>query len=320
MNALLTVESLIKSFKVSGGVVHAVNDVSFSLEPGEAIGLVGESGSGKTTVGRCIAGLETPTSGTIEISTVGDGSGKQRVGMVFQEPFDSLNPRMTVGAAVVEPLLRAGVDSADAERQMIETLEMVDLSSSVAALYPFDLRPNEAQRVGVARAIVGRPSLVVLDEPTSTLDISTRLEVLKVLDRIRAELGVAYIFISHDLTAVKSLCSRVAVMYLGEIVEIGTVSEVFGAPTHPYTRALLSSVLIPDPSSNTVGFSLDQEIPSPMDLPSGCFLHPRCPLAVASCSIEHPQLHNNSGSTTSHLVACPVATGRTQHQPEKEHI
>lgn len=309
MRSLVEVSGLTKRFRVSGGVVHAVNGVDFVIREGEALGLVGESGSGKTTVGRCIAGLEAVTEGSIEFVNAGDGVGRtgqrRRVGVVFQEPIDSLNPRMTVGAAVVEPLIRSGVPADEARRRMIETLEMVGLGESVTRLFPFDLRPNVAQRVGVARAIVARPSLVILDEPTSTLDIATRLEVLNVLREIRDETGVAYVFISHDLTAVRSLCTRVAVMYLGEIVEMGNVEDVFERPTHPYTRALLSSVLHPEPGVQRERFELNQEIPSPLNLPSGCFLHPRCPLAVDACSRERPHLEPTSDPT--HLVACPVS-------------
>lgn len=309
MRPLVNVTGLTKRFRVSGGVVHAVNAVDMVIEEGEALGLVGESGSGKTTVGRCIAGLETATEGSVEFVTepgvTSDRGQRRRVGVVFQEPIDSLNPRMTVGAAVIEPLLRSGVPVDEARHRMIETLEMVGLSESVTRLFPFDLRPNVAQRVGVARAIVARPSLVILDEPTSTLDIATRLEVLNVLREIRDETGVAYVFISHDLTAVRSLCTRVAVMYLGEIVEMGDVEDVFERPTHPYTRALLSSVLYPEPRVQRTRFELRQEIPSPLNLPSGCFLHPRCPLAVDSCSTERPRLTPTSDPT--HLVACPVS-------------
>jgi len=317
MTPLLDVRSLVKRFHVAGGVVHAVNDVSFVLREGEALGLVGESGSGKTTVGRCIAGLEQPTSGEVRLHSADltTGSSLGRVGVVFQEPFDSLNPRMTVGAAVREPLRRLGLQREEAHDRMVETLALVGLEESVADLFPFDLRPNVAQRVGIARAIVARPSLVVLDEPTSTLDIATRLEVLRVLDSIRQELGVAYIFISHDLTAVSSLCSRVAVMYLGEIVEIGDVDDVFGRPVHPYSRALLSSVLLPDPTTSVETFALEQEIPSPMDLPSGCFLHPRCPLAVDSCSHQRPTLQPTVATRSGRLVACPVVNAQHADAP-----
>jgi oligopeptide/dipeptide ABC transporter ATP-binding protein len=312
VTALLEVRELHKTFPVAKGTVYAVNGVSFTVAPGEALGLVGESGSGKTTVGRCIAGLETPTAGSIQFQARAVPNERnerhRRVGFVFQEPFDSLNPRMRVGTAVGESLVLGGMAKQEAANRVAETLRLVGLPASMAAQYPFELRANEAQRVGVARAIINRPELIVLDEPTSTLDIASRLEILRLLDRLRQELGVAYIFISHDLTAVRLVCSSVAVMYLGEIVEQGAVEDVFASPIHPYTRALLASVLLPDPQWRPEPFDLRREIPSPLDLPSGCFLHPRCPMAVESCSSEHPSLELVvAGSGSARRVACPVA-------------
>jgi oligopeptide/dipeptide ABC transporter ATP-binding protein len=222
--------------------------------------------------------------------------------MVFQEPFASLNPRMRVGRIIEEPLLLAGERSARVRYdRCVEVLRLVGLPASARARFPHQFSAGEQQRIGIARAIGTTPDLVVLDEPTSALDVSVRAEILDLLDELRRELNLAYLFISHDLTAVRRICQRVAVMYLGRIVEIAATEELFARPLHPYSRALLSSVLFPDPQRQLSRFLLSGEIPSPIDLPSGCHLHQRCPWAQPLCATDTPQL---AGADTDHLVSC----------------
>jgi peptide/nickel transport system ATP-binding protein len=298
--AVLDVRSLVKHFPMSHGrAVKAVNGVSFHIERGEALALVGESGSGKTTVGRCVLRLIEPTSGAIAfrgedvLAMTPDQFRARRphIQLVFQEPYDSLSPRMRIGRILDEPLMlaRRGGPSARLAR-VRELLDMVGLGPSFADLYPHQLSGGEQQRVGIARAIATDPDLVVLDEPTSALDVSVRAEILDLLVDLQERLGFAYLFISHDLTAVRRVCQRVAVMYLGRIVETARTGEIFERPLHPYSRALLSSVLYPDPSKEQARFLLAGEIPSPIDLPSGCPLHARCPWARPECDRSVPAL------------------------------
>jgi oligopeptide/dipeptide ABC transporter ATP-binding protein len=292
-SSVLSVESLVKRFPTGRGVVHAVSDVSFGIGRGEALGLVGESGSGKTTVGRCILRLIQPDSGAIRLK--GEDVGRLppasfrrlRAGiqLVFQDPQDALNPRMRVGDAVVEPArLTLGLSGRERARRVDELLDLVGLDRGAARFYPHQISGGEQQRVGIARAISTNADLVVLDEPTSALDVSIRAEILNLLRDLQAELGMSYLFISHDLTAVRRLCHRVAIMYLGKVVETGATETLFERPLHPYARALLSSVLYPDPRQRRSEFLLQGEIPSPINLPSGCPLHTRCPMAVAECA------------------------------------
>jgi oligopeptide transport system ATP-binding protein len=276
-----------------------VNGVSLHINRGEALALVGESGSGKTTVGRCILRLIEPTAGTITF--LGEDvtamtperfrPWRPRIQLVFQEPYDSLNPRMRIGRILDEPLMLANQSTAGPRRQrVLELLDMVGLGASFLNLYPHQLSGGEQQRVGIARAIATNPELVVLDEPTSALDVSVRAEILDLLTDLQQRLGFAYLFISHDLTAVRRVCQRVAIMYLGKIVETGGTDEIFARPLHPYSRALLSSVLYPDPHQPRARFLLRGEIPSPITLPAGCHLHPRCPWATPECTHGYPPL------------------------------
>ena len=298
---VLTVVDLVKHFPVrrSSKVVHAVNGVSFMIGRGETVGLVGESGSGKTTVGRCILRLVEPTSGHIVFKsqdlTVLKGSRLQKlrgsIQMVFQEPSESLNPRFTSRAIVEENLKLAGMASAnERRRRMIEVLELVRLPAGVANAYPHELTTGEQQRLSIARALSTHPDLVVLDEPTSALDITVRGEIIRLLQDLQQKTGVSLLFISHDLTAVKEISHRVAIMYLGEIVEVARTHEIFSRQLHPYSLALLASVLFPDPTAELGRVKVAGEIPSPVDLPSGCHLHPRCPYAIARCQTEWPPL------------------------------
>ena len=295
---LLEVSNLVKHFPMGRRqTVKAINDVSFHIDRGETLALVGESGSGKTTVGRCILRLIEPTEGRITFAgaQVDTMSANQlrairpRVQMVFQEPYDSLNPRMRIRKIVEEPILLGG-DMTPAQRhdRVAEVLEMVRLGADSMDKYPHQFSAGEQQRIGIARAISTEPELVVLDEPTSALDVSVRAEILDLLTDLQEDLALSYLLISHDLTAVRRVCHRVAIMYLGKIVERGNADELFEQPLHPYSRALLSSVLYPDPSEQLSRFLLSGEIPSPIDLPPGCHLHGRCPWAVDTCNDAYP--------------------------------
>jgi oligopeptide/dipeptide ABC transporter ATP-binding protein len=329
---LLSVENLVKHFPLRRGsklTLKAVNDVSFELRPGEALGLVGESGSGKTTIGRLIQRLIEPTEGKIwfdgtEISCLSERDFRPmrpRIQMVFQEPHASLNPYMSVARNIEEPLIVQDELNANERRERVrELLHMVQLEEWFLHMYPHSLSAGQAQRVGIARAIATNPSMIVLDEPTSRLDMSHRGEMLELLARLKTDLGVAYIFISHDLTAVRSICSRLAIMYLGRIVELGNTDDVFEIQRHPYSKALLASVLHPDPEVQLEQFTLEGEIPSSVHLPHGCVLYSRCPIARPDCEIQHPPLEEK---VPGWKVACyysedlareAVARGRTRSE------
>jgi oligopeptide transport system ATP-binding protein len=301
VDEVLRVENLVKTFPVrrGSGVVHAVSDVSFSIGRGETVGLVGESGSGKTTVGRCILRLVEPSSGTIRFGgqDITQMSQKQfrarraRIQMVFQEPYDSLNPRMRIASILEENLsLEGRLDETARRARVSELLEMIRLPARAAQAYPHELTSGEQQRVSVGRALATGPDLIVLDEPTSALDIGVRAEVIDLLADLQSRTGVSYLFISHDLTAVKQLSHRVIIMYLGEVVENAPTAELFAEQIHPYSMALLGSVLVPNPKARQQSIVLRREIPSPVNLPSGCYLHPRCPFAIADCETTRPQL------------------------------
>jgi oligopeptide/dipeptide ABC transporter ATP-binding protein len=297
---LLDVRDLVKHFPLPRGrFVRGVNGVSFTIERGEALALVGESGSGKTTVARCVLRLIEPTRGTIsflghDITAMSQErfrALRPRIQLVFQEPYDSLNPRMRVGRTIAEPLMLAGrLLPRQRQTRVRELLGMVGLDESFLTLYPHQLSGGEQQRIGIARAMATDPDLVVLDEPTSALDVSVRAEILDLLTALQERLGFAYLFISHDLTAVRRVCQRVAVMYLGKIIETGRAEQIFSRPLHPYSRALVSSVLYPDPAQQPARFALRGEIPSPINLPPGCHLYPRCPWARRECDVEYPGL------------------------------
>jgi oligopeptide/dipeptide ABC transporter ATP-binding protein len=309
--ALLEIRNLTKVFPVGHGKsLTAVNDVSFDIGRGEAMALVGESGSGKTTLGRCVLGLVEPSSGVIMFQ--GESitrlprprmrEFRRRVQMVFQEPYASLSPRMRIGRIVEEPLrLRQDLTPAQRGKRIADALAMVRLDASSIDKYPHQFSAGEQQRIAIARAIVTEPELVVLDEPTSALDVSVRSEILDLLSDLQQRLLFSYLFISHDLTAVRRVCDRVAVMYLGRIVETAGTEAIFDRPLHPYSRALLSSVLYPDPKIVLPRFVLRGEIPSPIDLPSGCHLHQRCPWAIEGCATGSPSLEQIQED---HWAAC----------------
>lgn len=311
---LLTLEALTKRFAVRGSrkQVQAVDQVTLSIGRGETLGLVGESGSGKTTVGRCLLRLIEPTSGRVLFDGVDVTAAspealrrlRPRMQVVFQDPLDSLDPRWTVGQVVAEGLVGGG--------DVAGLLAQVGLSPGVAALRPRQLSSGDQQRVGIARSLASAPELIVLDEPTSMLPPLARVGVIGLLRRLQAERGLAYLFISHDLTTVEHLSHRVAVMYLGQVVELGTRAQVFARPVHPYSRALLSAHLVPDPARRrAVGLApgLAGEIPSPIDLPPGCFLASRCPVAEPSCrTTPQPLLPLPDGRQVRCLPAVASAT------------
>jgi len=268
------------------GRVRAVDGVSFDVERGEALGIVGESGSGKTTTAHTVLGLEEPTAGEVRFDgepvseLTGDARRefRRRTQLIVQDPNDALDPRMTVGEAVAEPLRIHGLDDGERRRAVVaDILERVGLSADDMDRYPHEFSGGEKQRVSIARALVVSPDLIVADEPTSALDARVRSEILDLLDRIRREFDIAVLFISHDLDVVRRSCDRVAVMYLGEIVERGATEAVLAEPAHPYTRVLLSSVPSLDPTDRELGRPLTDTVPDPSDPPSGCRFHPRCP-------------------------------------------
>jgi oligopeptide/dipeptide ABC transporter ATP-binding protein len=311
VETILNVSHLVKRFPVpnSKQQVWAVNDVSFTVNKGETFGLVGESGSGKTTIGRCLLRLAEPTSGQLlfagkDITRIKEKELRRlrsRMQIVFQEPYDSMNPRRTIGDAIREPLMAAKLSTSGQMERVLELMSQVFLDPEDAGKYPHELSAGQLQRAGVARAIATNAELIVLDEPTSLLDPSVRAEIIDLLITLQKRTGVSYVFISHDLTTVQHISHRVAVMYLGKIVEMGTTRQIFANPLHPYTKALLSAVLFPDPKRKRVAYALQGEIPSPIDLPSGCFLHSRCPIAIGACRRITPQLVDVGDE---HYVSC----------------
>jgi len=320
---LLEVDNLVKHFSVDGGIlggrgarVRAVDGVSFTIGRGETLGLVGESGCGKTTTGRCILMLERPTSGRIafegvDLTTLDHQalrSVRRRVQVIFQDPYSSLNPRMTTGQILAEPLEVHGIVREKAARaaRVQELLVQVGLLPQHAQRYPHQLSGGQRQRVGIARALAMEPSLIICDEPVSALDVSIQAQIVNLLEDLQSRLGLTYLFIAHDLSVVRHLSDRVAVMYLGKIVEITDRQRLYEEPKHPYTRALLSAVPIPDPAvearrEHTV---LRGEVPSLLNPPPGCVFHPRCPIAVDRCSAEVPQLREIGAG---HRAACHLA-------------
>ena len=308
--ALLEVENLTKIFTVGhGDELIAVNNVSFALERGETLGLVGESGSGKTTVGRCVLRLIEPTAGRIaldgaEISDLAPDrlrALRARMQLVFQDPFGSLNPRLTVFQTVDEPLALHGAARAERRPRVGAMLERVGLGTHLFDYYPADLTASEQQRVGIARALVTQPEFVVLDEPTSMLDPSARAEILDLLKAIQSETETAYIFISHDLTSVAKISHRIAIMYLGHIVEHAPTGIIMDSQRHPYSRALLSAVLFPDPRRRPDPYVIEGEIPTAINPKPECPLYGRCPIREDACREEVPPLREIEEA---HYSAC----------------
>ena len=295
------------------GVIKAVDGVSFAIKPGETLGLVGESGSGKTTTGRAILQLVNATEGTVNfegrdlvsLSSRDMRLMRRRLGMVFQDPYGALNPRMTAGAIIGEPLVVHGLydGKTDLRNQVSDLLETVGLNRGMADRYPHEFSGGQRQRIGVARALAARPSFMVLDEPVSALDVSIQAQIINLLQNLQEEFGLSYLFIAHDLSVVRHISDRVAVMYLGKIVELADCDELYENPLHPYTRALLSAIPIPDPELDRrrERIVLEGDIPSPLNPPSGCVFHTRCPVAIDDCSGYVPEMREVSPD---HWVAC----------------
>ena len=316
---LLQVRNLVKHFPIRGGLlsrvvdkVHAVDGVSFELAAGETLGLVGESGCGKSTTGRCILRLIEPTSGEVVFDgRPVTGAGKEalrafarEMQIIFQDPYASLNPRMTVGAIIGEALTIHKLTRTPAEYndRIVELLETVGLSADHARRYPHEFSGGQRQRIGIARALAVKPRLVICDEAVSALDVSIQAQVINLLEDLQQQLGLTYVFIAHDLSVVEHTSDRVAVMYLGRIVEIATAHALYSEPRHPYTEALLSAVPIPDPSIKRQRIMLQGDVPSPIHPPSGCHFHTRCPIAEKGlCDVKTPVLQDVGAG---HAVAC----------------
>jgi len=314
---ILHVEQLSKQFTAKSNIfgkplkmVRAVDDVTLTLQKGETLALVGESGCGKSTLGRLMMRLIEPTSGDVilggeDITKLGEkqlAPIRRKIQLIFQDPFASLNPRMTVAQMVAEPLmLHDIVPPKDREARVVGLLEAVGLGAQHMHRYPHEFSGGQRQRIVIARALAAEPSIIVCDEPVSALDVSIRSQILNLLAELQERLGLSYLFISHDLSVVKHIADRVAVMYLGRIVELGTAEDVFSSPRHPYTRALISAIPFPEPGARREQKPIEGDLPSPLDPPSGCHFHTRCPFVQDVCRTERPQLISGRAG---HLSAC----------------
>ena len=320
-DTLIDVQGLKMHFPITEGIVmhrvvaqvKAVDGVSFRIQKGETLGLVGESGCGKTTTGRCILQLENPTNGQIlydgvDLNTLSSKQMvpyRQKIQVIFQDPFSSLNPRMKIGEILAEPMRvhKIITDKRARDERVLDLLKVCGLSPRFADRYPHEMSGGQRQRVGVARALAMDPEFIVCDEAVSALDVSIQAQVINLLEDLRDEFGLTYLFISHDLSVVRHICHRVAVMYLGNMVELADCDELFENPIHPYTKALLESVPIPDPSveSGRAHKIIKGEIPSPINPPSGCVFHPRCDVAADGCPKVVPEFREVKPG---HWVAC----------------
>ena len=327
--AILTATDLVKHYPIKGGVlrrtvghVKAVDGVSFELHRGETLGIVGESGCGKSTLGRLLMRLEEPTSGSVVFDGVDMYAQRGRtmrrlrrdIQIVFQDPYTSLNPRKTVGDIVGEPFdIHPDVVPRKGRRRAVqELLDLVGLNPEHINRYPHQFSGGQRQRIGIARGIALNPKVLVCDEPVSALDVSVQAQVVNLMEKLQDELGLSYIFIAHDLSVVRHISDRVAVMYLGKIAEIGDEDQVYSRPTHPYTQALLSAVPVPDPTlrDRREQIVLTGDVPSPANPPSGCRFHTRCFKAQAICSVEEPVLVGRADGLGEHPSACHFAAPR----------
>jgi oligopeptide transport system ATP-binding protein len=325
-NKLIEVKGLKMYFPVVAGLfrrkiadVKAIDNINFYIKKGETLGLVGESGCGKTTTGKCILQLYIPTAGDvlfdgINLPKLRSGQmrrTRQNMQLISQDPYASLDPRQTAGAIVGEPLQNYGLARGQRLRQKVnELLSMVELEPRMAVRYPHEFSGGQRQRLVIARALAVRPRFVVCDEPVSALDVSIQAQVIHLLEKLKEELGLTYLFIAHDLSVVRYISDRVAVMYLGKIVEITSSNELYGNPLHPYTQALLSAVPIPNPKIDRLRkrILLSGDVPSPVNPPKGCHFNPRCSLATSKCREQEPELVNIGGE---HWVACHEVTNNT---------
>jgi oligopeptide transport system ATP-binding protein len=322
-DVLLEVRDLKKHFPLHKGVfsrvyahVKAVDGVSFSVKKGETFGLVGESGCGKTTLGRCILRLIEPTEGEVwfegknilDLDSGAMRAARRDMQIIFQDPYASLNPRMTVGDIVGEPLVIHKIAKGKhRDEQVAELLRLVGLDPQFMKRYPHEFSGGQRQRIGVARALALNPKLIVCDEPVSALDVSVQAQVVNLLQELQERLGLTYLFIAHDLSIVEHISHRVGVMYLGKIVEIADSEELYKNPQHPYTKALLSAVPIPDPEVKKQRIILAGDVPTPVNPPSGCRFRTRCPIAEPRCADLEPPLERKTGGAEDHLAACILA-------------
>ncbi len=328
MSELIHVENLKKDFAVQKNIldqifagtkksfVHAVDDISFAIKKGEVLGLAGESGSGKSTTGRLLLKLLEPTSGSIKYngeelanrSKSEMRSFRKKMQVIFQDPNSSLSPRMTVGDAISHPLkIHTSLSKKEIEEEVMSFMEKVGLTpaSFLYYKYPHQLSGGQSQRVVLARALITNPEFIVADEPIAMADVSVRAMILELMKDLKKEFDLTYLFITHDLSTAKYLCDRIAIMYLGRIVEIGDIKEIFDHPHHPYTKALLAAVPVPDPAQRRTEEIPRGEIPSAIDPPAGCHFHPRCKYAVPECSMGRPELKKIRGN---HMSACILDT------------
>jgi oligopeptide/dipeptide ABC transporter ATP-binding protein len=319
MSRLVEVRDIKKHFAVRKGLlqrvvgqVKAVDGVSFDIERGQTVGLVGESGCGKSTLGRILVGLSEPTEGDIQFdgqpfvidekkSNLGNAS---QVQIIFQDPYSSLDPRLPVGDSIAEGLVIHGVGDNQSRRKAVaEMLELVGLSPAASDRFPHEFSGGQRQRIGIARALIMKPKFVICDEPVSALDVSVQAQILNLLKEIQRELDLSLLFISHNLAVVDHLCDRVAVMYLGRIVEFADRTTLFSTPKHPYTKALIASIPVANPTLRQSRQGLTGDVPSPINPPAGCTFHPRCPIAEKKCGIETPALR----STDDRQISCHLA-------------
>jgi oligopeptide/dipeptide ABC transporter ATP-binding protein len=331
-DTLLQVEDVVKLFPIRRGVffkrqigaVHAVEGVSLEVRRGETLGVVGETGCGKSTLARCMTRLHPLTSGRVvfdgvDISRLSRSRlrpYRRRMQMIFQDPYGSLNPRRRVGSIIGDPLAIHGVSAGAArKRQVQELMEVVGLNPEHYNRFPAEFSGGQRQRIGVARSLALRPSLIVCDEPVSALDVSVQAQIINLLEDLQQQYGLTYVFIAHDLAVVEHVSDRVAVMYLGKVVEMAAVRDLFDSPRHPYTAALLSASMVADPERARTSHRvvLSGDVPSPINPPSGCRFHTRCPKAQPVCSVEEPPLQVTAGDAPGHVTAChfPVQPGET---------